>query len=336
VTQSNRQWRVLRTPVGDVTPDVFGLSTEDVVAPEDGEVLVKVGCISMEPAYRLYMDPTDHGYLPYAAPGEVMFGYAIGEVVESRAPNLRPGDVVEGLFGWQEHATVSADKVVRRTLDRPLPELLGALGITGMTAYEGVIATGRVAAGETVLISSAAGAVGSIAGQLAKHRGCRVVGIAGGPAKVRWLHDELGFDDAIDYKAGDLASQLDAVCPEGVDLYFDNVGGQTLAAVIPRMKRYGRVILCGFLSTYASRELDFDYTEFIVGVITTQLQLSGIHAPTFIETPQGRIAERELAAWLDDGSLTAPTDLRQGIEVMPEALCALFRGEKLGKMMVEL
>ena len=217
---TNRQWVFLRNPEGAVTPDIFAWREAAVPDPSPGQVLIRNRMLSIDPANRAWM--RGRTYREQVMPGDVMHGFTLGDVVASTVDEFKPGDVVETMGGWQDYAALPAGELVRRDAGAPLEELIGLYGITGLTAYFGLFDIGRMKAGDTVVVSAAAGAVGVIAGQLARVAGTRVVGIAGGPDKCAWLTQELGYHDAVDYKAGDLQQALARACPDGVDLYFDN------------------------------------------------------------------------------------------------------------------
>ena len=226
----NRQWLYAKQPQGKIGPDTFQWTETAIPEPRAGEALVRTRMLSLDPANRAWM--MGKTYRDALEPGQVMSGFVIGEVVDSRAPGLAKGDIVEGDWGWQDYAALPAKRLTKRTPDAPLEMLIGPLSVTGLTAYFGLLEVGRPKPGDTVLVSAAAGAVGSMVGQIAKIAGCRVVGTAGGQDKCDWLTRELGFDAAVDYKAGGVFRALRAVCPDGIDVYFDNTGGPVLDAAL--------------------------------------------------------------------------------------------------------
>src|SRR5262245_34563483 len=248
-TQINRQWRLARRPVGMVAPSDFVRAEQPVSAPGDNEILVRTLYVSFDPAMRAFLHDRP-SYVPPQPVGEVMRAGAIGQVVESRSPGLAAGDLVAGGFGWQDYAVAPAAAALKIVPRGPLTDYMSVLGGTGLTAYFGLFEVGALVPGETVVVSGAAGATGSVAVQIAKLKGCRTIGIAGGSAKCRWLIDELGLDGSIDYKNENMSERLKELCPGGVNLYFDNVGGTTLETLIGHMAQRGRIVLCGMISGY--------------------------------------------------------------------------------------
>jgi len=344
-----KQWRVSRMPEGDLTPDIFQLSEAETCAPGEGQVSVRVKLMSIDPGLRLFLTPRNAAPLhrdPEDAPmvnpdeihiGDVMGGFGIGEVIESRVDHLKPGDIVDGRFGWQEFSIQDAGKVAKRNPDFTLHELLGVLGVTGMTAYHAIFTRAELKPGETVIISAAAGAVGSIAGQMARNLGCRVIGIAGGPEKVHWLKSELKFDNAVDYKAASFEEDLRAACPDGADLYFDNVGGKVLVAASGNLRPRGRILDVGHISSYNSDRIDFDLSRFWVNVIARELRILGVNLWRHMELPAiVSDAEDLISDWLRKGALLAPIEIRQGFKNIPDALVEILAGKNKGKMMVEI
>jgi len=267
-------------------------------------------------------------------PGEPMHGFALGEVIESRTPQFAPGDLVEGMLGWQDFAVLPAGELSKRDR-RYAPELLlGGLGVTGLTAYFGLKEIGQPKAGETVVVSAAAGAVGSVAGQIARLLGCRVVGIAGGAEKGAWLTGRLGFDAAVDYKAGGLRQSLKAACPQGIDVYFDNVGGETLQTVLFQMNMKGRIVCCGNLSQY-NEEKPGPGPMGVPGLLVVKrLRMEGFIVMDFYA--RRAEAEAELAAWIAAGRIEAAADVVDGLENAPQALADMFAGRNRGKLMVRI
>ena len=230
----NRQWLYAKPPVGKIATDTFQWVETAIPVPREGEALVRTRMLSLDPANRAWM--MGRTYRDALEPGQVMSGFAVGEVVESKAPGLAKGDIIEGDWGWQDYAALPVRRLTRRTTQAPLELLIGPLSVTGLTAYFGLLEVGRPRPGDTVLVSAAAGAVGTMVGQIARLAGCRVVGTAGGRDKCDWLTGELGFDAAVDYKAGGTRRALAAACPDGVDVYFDNTGGPVLEAALSLMK----------------------------------------------------------------------------------------------------
>ena len=301
----------------------------------DGQLLVRTLYLSVDPAMRGWMTE-DPDYMPPIPLGSVMPAGGLGQVVESRHDDFQAGDFVSGLLGWQDyHRTDGRGTASLSTFEPvyPLPLYLGALGGTGLTAYFGMREVARPKEGETVVVSGAAGATGSIAVQIGKILQCRVIGIAGGAAKCGWLTGELGLDAAIDYKAEDLDARLTELCPGGVDVYFDNVGGPTLAALLDHMNRWGRVALCGMISGYnASAPPSAPANLF--RLITRRIRMEGFLVPDY--APRFKEARRQLSAWLATGALRSHEDVREGFESIPATFLDLFRGGNTGKLMVKL
>jgi NADPH-dependent curcumin reductase CurA len=267
-------------------------------------------------------------------PGQVMSGFAIGEVVESKSGGLKAGDIVEGDWGWQDYAAMPARRLTRRTTKAPFELLIGPLSITGLTAYFGLLNIGQPKPGDTVLVSAAAGAVGTMAGQIAKLAGCRVVGTAGGQDKCDWLVRDLGFDAAVDYKAGGVYRALKAVCPNGIDVYFDNTGGPVLDAALSLMNLRGRIVCCGNVSQY-DVEKPAPGPMAVPGlVVTKRLRLEGFVVMDFFD--QRAEAEARLARWVEEGKIKAIVDIVDGLDKAPQALIGLFEGRNKGKMAVRV
>ena len=242
----NRQWLYAKQPQGKIGPDTFQWTETAIPEAREGEALVRTRMLSLDPANRAWM--MGKTYRDALEPGQVMSGFAIGEVVDSKTGGLKAGDIVEGDWGWQDYAAMPARRLTRRTTQAPLELLIGPLSVTGLTAYFGLLNVGQPKPGDTVLVSAAAGAVGTMVGQIARLAGCRVIGTAGGQDKCDWLVRDLGFDAAVDYKAGGVYRALRAVCPGGVDVDFDNTGGPVLDAALSLMNLRGRVVCCGNVS----------------------------------------------------------------------------------------
>jgi NADPH-dependent curcumin reductase CurA len=267
----------------------------------------------------------------------VMQGGALAEVVESRAEGLAHGDLVSAETGWQEYAVLPGRQVTKLPKLEPLTHLLSVYGVTGLTAYFGLLRIGDPKPGETVVVSAAAGAVGSLVGQIAKLKGARVIGVAGGAEKCAWIKDELGFDDAIDYKAGDVRRAMRGLCPDGVHVYFDNVGGDIFEAALFNMANHGRIVCCGAVSQYD----DMPPTHGPRGVpgliVTKRLKVQGFVVMDFYDGPQGRdFALKELQGWVANGKLKVHEDVIDGLENLPSALIGLLAGENRGKRMVRV
>jgi NADPH-dependent curcumin reductase CurA len=312
--------------------DAWDLTEETPREPGDGEVLVKVNMLSLDPAMRGWMNDVP-SYIPPVGIGEVMRAIGVGEVVASRHDKLSEGDHVTGLFGIQEYATLSGDALTPVDAGvAPLATYLNVLGIPGMTAYFGLLEIGDPQPGETVVVSGAAGAVGATVGQIAKIKGCRAVGVAGGPEKCRMIVEEFGFDDAIDYKSEELLPALREKCPDRVNVYFDNVGGEVLDAVLARLAREARVVICGAVSQY--NESSMRGPSNYMALLVRRARMEGFvvfdYAARYAE------AAREMAGWMAEGKLVGREDVVPGIETFPETLNKLFRGENTGKLILQV
>lgn len=334
MTHTNRQWILQRRPTGPMTEDLFELRRTEVPAPSDGQVLVRTLCLSLDPANRVWI--VGPSYRPAVELGTPMDGFAIGQVVRSEHPSLTPGALVTGELGWQDYSVWPAGRL-RPLVPRPgvpLSHYLGVLGITGLTAYFGLLDIGRPEPGNTVLVSGAAGATGSVAGQIAKIRGCRVVGIAGRPEKCRWLVDELGFDAAIDYRHDDVSAALTKHCPDGVDVYFDNVGGPILGSALLAMRLHGRVVCCGAISGYDTGTPLASPPGIPSLLVGKRLEMKGFivldHAHRFGE------AVDALAEWVEAGQIQVRDDRVEGLENAPRGLMGLLAGDNIGKRWVHV
>ena len=330
---TNRQFRLAARPVGMPKRSDWTFAEERVAEPSEGELLVKVLYISLDPAMRGWMNEAK-SYVPPVGIGEVMRALAVGRVIASRHPGFATGDFVSGSFGVQEYALSNGKGVTQvDTRIAPLPLHLSALGMSGMTAYFGLLDIGRPKPGDTVVVSAAAGAVGSLVGQIAKIKGCRAVGIAGGAEKCRYIVDELGFDAAIDYKREDVKKALQAHCPKGIDVYFDNVGGDILDTALTRLARGARIVICGAISQYNNTgpiKGPGNYRSLLVN----RASMTGFLVFDYAER-YGQGA-REMAEWLAAGKLKSREDIVEGLETFPDALLKLFNGENFGKLMLKL
>jgi len=330
----NHQVRLAARPSGLPGPEVWEQTTEPVPAPGAGRFVVRVTHISLDPAMRGWMNDV-RSYVPPVGLGEVMRAQGGGEVVASQHPDFAVGDHVTGVFGAQEYAESDGAGVQRVDLSAAaMPTYLAALGMTGMTAYFGLFDVGALAEGETVAVSGAAGAVGSVVGQLAKIKGCRVVGIAGGPEKCAFVVDELGFDAAVDYRAGNVAKDLRAAAPDGIDVYFDNVGGEVLDAALARLRRNARVVLCGAISQYNAQGKPVgpaNYMSLLVNRARMQGFLVFDYADRYAE------AAAEMAVWLGEGRLRSEEHVVRGaVTDFGATLQQLFRGENTGKLILQI
>ncbi len=330
----NRQWRLVARPAGMVQASDFEYREEPVPAVAEGDYLVRTLYVSVDPAQRGWMNE-DPGYMPPIPLGEVMRGGTISEVVESRHPDYTVGDIVSGFLGWQEYALGSTGVLEAQTIvpEHPLPRYLGVLGGTGLTAYVGMLDVGQITEGQTVLVSGAAGATGSVAAQIAKIKGCRVIGIAGGAEKCAWLRDDLGLDAAIDYKGEPVSERLSALCPDGVDVYFDNVGGATLESAIAHMASGGRIACCGMIAGYNAAVPEPGPNNLFL-LIARRITMTGFLVMDF--APRFGDARRDLSAWLDSGQLQAREDVQEGFENIPATFLRLFSGRNLGKQVLKV
>jgi NADPH-dependent curcumin reductase len=330
-TLVNHQFKLARRPVGMVQRSDFEYAEAPVAEPGEGEVLVKILYISLDPAMRGWMNE-GKSYVPPVGIGEVMRAGAVGRVITSRDPNVAVGDHVVGVLGVQEYALAKAKgltKVDPKLV--PLPVYLGTLGMPGMTAYFGLLEIGQPKAGETVVVSGAAGAVGQVVGQIAKIKGCRVVGIAGGADKCAYLRS-IGFDAAIDYKHEDVKAALKQHCPKGVDVYFDNVGGEILDIVLTQLAMHARIVICGAISQYNESKMKgpSNYMSLLVNRAMMKGMVVFDYASRYGE------AAREMAGWMATGQLKTREDIVPGLETFPETLLKLFKGENTGKLVLKV
>jgi len=325
----NRQILLVEKPTGKLAPQHFKMTEASIPEPADGEALVRVRYISLDAANRAWM----HGatYRAAVEANSVMAGGGIAEVVSSRAPELAPGDIVFGDTGWQDYAAVRARHLTRLAKIEPMTHLLSVYGIAGLTAYFGLLDAGKLKAGETVVVSAAAGSVGSIVGQIAKIKGCRVVGIAGGRDKCNWLTSELGFDAAVDYKDGAVFKALKA---DRIDVYFDNVGGDILEACLAQMNNHGRIACCGAISQYDGAPSATGPRGVPGLIVVKRLTMQGFIVTDYM----GRRDEalRDLQSWVASGKLKVQEDVVNGLENTPKALIGLLAGENRGKRMIKV
>jgi len=330
----NRQVLLRSRPSGIPQAEDFEIVEAPVPQPADGQVLVRNLYLSVEPAMRGWVSAVANYSQPVGI-GEVMRSFAAGRVVASKAPGLHEGDLVVGMFGWQDYAAVGTDAIQRRVDDRDLPlsTSLGVLGLNGLTAYFGLLDVGQPKAGETVVVSTAAGSVGSAVGQIAKIHGCRAVGIAGGEAKVAMCLEDFGFDAAFDYKAGDLDSALDRACPNGVDVYFDNTSGAISDAVMKRLNVGARVVICGTASVASWDPLPKGPR------VERHLLVKRARMQGFVIFDYAKHYDEALpvlADWVRSGRIRYREDVLEGIEHAPGAIAGLYRGENLGKRLIRI
>jgi NADPH-dependent curcumin reductase CurA len=329
----NHQFQLAARPVGLPKPSDWLLVEQPIAQPSDGEILVKVQYISLDPAMRGWMNE-GRSYVAPVGIGEVMRAFAAGEVIASNDPDIAVGEHVGGLMGVQEYAVVHGKGVFKLDASlAPLPVYLGTLGMPGVTAYWGLLDIGRPEEGNTVVVSGAAGAVGAIVGQIAKLKGCRVVGIAGGPEKCAELVDDLGFDAAIDYKAQDLDAALKEHCPQGIDIYFDNVGGEILDAALARLARHARVVICGAISQYNATD-GMQGPSNYMSLLVNNASMTGFVVSDYLD--RWGEAAAEMGEWLASGKLISREDVAEGFENFPDTLLRLFRGENRGKLVLKV
>ncbi|WP_076997941.1 NADP-dependent oxidoreductase [Variovorax sp. KK3] len=341
-TQSNRQVRLAKRPEGAATRDNWQFTTEPVGEPAEGGVLVKTLSLSLDPAMRGWMNE-GKSYIPPVEIGAVMRAGGVGRVVASRNPAFAVGDTVYGSLGVQEYILVPQEEIKRNGLTKidlragSVTQWLNVLGMPGMTGYFGLMDIGEPKAGDTVVVSGAAGAVGQTVGQLAKIKGCRAIGIAGGQAKCDWVVEELGFDACIDYKAGPSAVRdgLKTHCPKGIDIYFDNVGGEILDAALARLARNARIIICGAISQYNNaNSAPAQGPKNYLSLLVNRARMQGM--VVFDYADRYHVAVAEMAGYLKDGRMKSREDVVEGIDTFPEALTKLFTGENFGKLVLKV
>jgi NADPH-dependent curcumin reductase CurA len=328
----NTAIHLVARPTKGITPDLFEIRHEPVSAVGDGQLLIRQTHMSLDPAMLGWMSDDRQSYIPPVELGEVMRSSGIGEVVESRHPDFAAGDTVMGMFGWQHYCLSDGKGVNKVTVDLPAEAVLSILALPGLTATQGLFNVGKPKAGETLVVTGAAGSVGSLVGQLAKADGLRVVGVAGGEEKCRWLVDELGFDGAIDYKSGDLAKKLAALTPDGVDIFFENTGGPIQQLIFDRMNAHGRIVVCGMIADYLSPNPAPGPNW--IRVIKKRLTIQGFTMPDhFGEVPQ---LLAKLVPYVMAGKIKYRAHVLDGLESAVTGLPMLFRGENEGKLMVKL
>ncbi len=337
-TAVNHQIRLAARPVGSPKDSDWQFTEEAVAQPGDGGVLVRTLSLSLDPAMRGWMNE-GKSYIAPVGIGEVMRAGGIGVVVASKNPAFAVGDKVSASLGVQEYCLIPADQVKRSGMFRidtrlgSLTQWLNVLGMPGMTGYFGLMDVGQPKAGETVVVSGAAGAVGQTVGQLAKIKGCRVVGIAGGPDKCRWVVDELGFDACIDYKSGSVRDGLKQHCPDGVDIYFDNVGGEILDTVLTRINRKARIVICGAISQYNNTTAVQGPKNYL-SLLVNRARMEGI--VVFDYADRYPMAVAEMAGYLKDGRMKSKEDVVEGLASFPAALLKLFSGQNFGKLVLKV
>jgi len=335
MARTNRQWLLKRRPEGDIAEGDLALVETPLPETPDGHVLVRTLYLSLDPTNRIWMSDMDQ-YMPPVEIGDVMRGGAVGVVEETKDPHIKVGAIVAPMMGgWQEWHLLPAAMV------RPIPTIPGlpvtafmsVVGLTGWTAYFGLLDIGKPKAGETVVVSAAAGAVGSIVGQIAKLKGARVVGIAGGAEKCRWIREDLGFDAAIDYKSEDVGKALDRHCPNGIDVNFENVGGAIMDAVLARMNNFSRMPLCGLISTYNDKG-DRKGPSNFQQILMKRILVKGFIVIDYMG--EFEKASMELAQWVLEGKIKYKVHVEQGLERAVSAVKLLFNGKHDGKLLVQV
>ena len=333
-TQTNRQWRLRARPEGLIKESDFEFHEEPVSALAEGQLVVRNIYLSLDPANRGWVTDLP-SYVPPVPLGEVMRGIAIGVVEDSRHPGFQPGDMVQGMLGWQSYLLSDGGGLQRLPRDTglPLTASLGLFSHIGLTAYFGLLQIGKPRAGETLVVSAAAGAVGSLVGQIGKLKGCRVVGITGSEEKCRWITDDLGFDHAINYKEEPVVEKLQECCVEGIDVYFDNVGGEILDAVLGRINKHARLVICGLISQYNTEEPvpgPFNFAN----ILLRSARVEGFIVLDLLD--RAGEALKDLGRWLAEGKLQYRVDIVEGLENAPSALNKLFDGSNRGKLIVQV
>ncbi len=330
---TNTQVKLIKRPVGEPTDDCWKIEENEVLTPNEGEVLVKTLYLSIDPAMRGWMN-AGRSYIKPVELGDVMRALGVGEVVESKDGNFKKGDFVSGNTGVQEYAVLPAKDLIKvdpSFVD--LPVYLGTLGMSGMTAYFGILDTGQPKAGETVVVSGAAGSVGSVVGQIAKIKGCRVVGIAGGKDKCDYVVNDLGFDACVDYKDGHLRKELLKACPNGVDVYFDNVGGEILDTTLTLINKNARIVICGAISQYNATEPKGPKNY--LSLLVNRARMEGI--VVFDNVANYGKAAKEMGGWIAAGKLNANYHVEEGgVRAFQNTLMKLFSGANTGKMVLKV
>lgn len=334
--KENRQWRLVARPVGLIKESDFQWVSEPIPTLDDGEILIRNIYLSLDPASRHFVRE-EETFVPPVAIGEVMQGICIGVVEQSRNDNFHRGDMVQGFLGWQEYAVTNGEGLTPLPKDRPFPltAYLGVFSHIGLAAYFGLLEIGKPKAGETLVVSSAAGAVGSLVGQIGKIKGCRVVGTAGSEEKCRWIRDDLGFDAAINYKAEPIFESLKANCPDGIDIYFDNVGGEILDVVLRLINMKARIVQCGMISQYNAdwmgKEPSYPH---LINLHFKRARIEGFICLDYPDrTPE---AMSDLGQWLAEGKIQYRVQVVDGLENAPGAVNKNFDGSNKGKLIVKV
>lgn len=332
--KTNQQWLIAARPHGEVKPSDFRWNQATIDDPADGQVLVRTVYISLDPTNRIWMNEAE-SYLPPLPLGNVMRGGGIGVVEESRNPGFAKGDIVQGLFGWQKYSLSDGAGLAKlpKGLPVPLTAFFGLLGHIGLTAYFGLLDITDPKPGETLVISTAAGAVGSLVGQIGKIKGCHVVGLTGSDEKCHWIKNELGFDAAINYKTANVPEALKQNCPKGIDIYFDNVGGAILEAVLNQINLKARICVCGMISQYNANG-PIPGPSNLANLIVKRARMEGFLC--FDYNPRAEEAFTQMIGWLTQGKLKYRVDVVQGLDNAPSALHKLFDGSNTGKLIVQV
>ena len=329
----NKQWQLKERPVGAPSMDTWAFNEAEVPSITDGQVLIKIEYISLDPAMRGWLNDAK-SYIAPVQVGEVMRAGTVGQVIDSKLEGFAVGDYVCGYGGVQSYAVSDGKGLYKVDPElAPLSYYLGVLGMPGMTGYFGLLKTGQPKAGETVVVSGAAGAVGGVVGQIAKIKGCRVVGIAGGAEKCQFLVDELGFDAAIDYKNESVKAALKRTCPEGVDVFFDNVGGDILDDVLTQINRHARVVICGAISQYNNTTAVKGPSNYL-SLLVNRARMEGIVVLDNVKDYP--VAMKDIAGWIQSGELTVKEHVVDCIETFPETLMMLFTGQNFGKLILKV
>lgn len=329
----NKQLILVKRPEGMPEADTWSLETNEIPSIADGQFLVKQHYISLDPAMRGWMRDAK-SYVPPIPIGDVMRAGSAGEVIASKHPNYQVGDFVSGWGGVQQYAVFDGSNSFKVDPSLvPLPVYIGTLGMPGMTAYFGILEVGALKEGDVVLVSGGAGAVGSIVGQIAKIKGCQVVGIAGGPEKCRYMKEELGFDGAIDYKSENMYEAIARECPEGIDVFFDNVGGEILDAALAFIRLNARIVICGAISQYNNRD-DIRGPKNYLSLLVNRGTMKGMVVTDYVK--DWAKAGQQMGMWMAQGKLKSREDVYEGIENFHETFKRLFTGEKRGKLVLKV
>jgi len=330
-----RVWKLVNRPEGINFDEALSLVEEDIDSPKDNKILIKTKMISMDAGTRMWMSDREDSYQPPLELGSNMVGVCLAEVVESDNPNFSRGDLVRGFGEWADYAVVEADSFLKLEAGLDQEEAyLSVLGLNGWTAYVGVMEVGKPKEGETFLVSAAAGATGSLAGQIAKKAGCKVIGLAGSQEKCDWLVNDLGFDNAINYKTEDLDSALKDVCPNGIDIYFDNVAGDILNVVLQNLALYARIPLCGLIAQYNEKGSRMPGPENFDQLLMKRASITGFFCPDFLD--DGPKIEEIMHDWYIEGSLKFKADVTNGLENVLVSYKRMFNGDNIGKTLVKL